>query len=88
MELRSGKIIYSDNIISSHQKYQDELNKKFFFWKSEIDEMFFRYTGYHLDDMPDEPYYDMFVENVTPIQVFYKLYSEHILPFLEISNVV
>ena len=88
MELRSGKIICSDNILRAHQKYQDELDKKFFFWKSEIDEMFFQYTGYHLDDVPDEPYYDMFVENVTSIQVFYKLYSEHILPFIETRSMI
>ena len=82
MELRSGNVyLYISPEQVAHQKYQNELNRKFICWKNRIASILFNTCGVEVDDLPDEPYYDMFCENMTDVQVFYKLYREHILPF-------
>lgn len=82
MELRSGNVyIYLNSEKLAHLKYQNELNRKFICWKNRISDMLHNVCNVHIDDLPDEPYYDMFCENITEVQVFYKLYREHILPY-------
>ena len=82
MELRSGNVyLYTNPSQIAHRKYENELRRKFICWKNRISNMLHNVCNIHIDDLPDEPYYDMFCENITEVQVFYKLYREHILPY-------
>lgn len=54
----------NDNKKIDNSTTQTEINNQFQQWKKTIDETFFKLTSFHLDDIPDLPYYDYFYQNV------------------------
>ena len=53
-----------DNTEMDTDTYDSQNYQLFLNWKKNIDSEFYKITNFHLDDIPDLPYYDYFINNI------------------------
>ena len=66
MHLRSG----NNYTVETDEEYEQRLRDEFTVWKNQIATVIFHELHLNLEDIPDEPYWDCFVEGVSVQQMY------------------
>ena len=66
MYLRSG----NNYNVETDEQYEVRLRQEFTVWKNQIATVIFHEQHLNLEDIPDEPYWDCFVEGVSVQQMY------------------